>query len=97
VRDGRAGAAELATLLVNKGAAVNAVVTDIAGNASTPLWWAARAVRDGEAGGPELALLLVERGADVNAVGQGLTLVHFSAQPEPFPTQYTAYTPPSTP
>jgi len=29
--------------------------------------------------------------------GQGLTLVHFSAQPEPFPTQNTPYTPPKFP
>ena len=28
---------------------------------------------------------------------QGLTLVHFSAQPEPFMTQYRPYIPPSTP
>ena len=29
--------------------------------------------------------------------GQGLTLVHFSAQPQPFLTQNTPYTPPTTP
>jgi hypothetical protein len=29
--------------------------------------------------------------------GQGLTLVHFSAQPEPFPTQNIPYIPPNTP
>jgi peptidase E len=28
---------------------------------------------------------------------QGLTLVHFSGQPEPFLTQSTPYTPPNTP
>jgi len=29
------------------------------------------------------------RGAAAFTLGQGLTLVHFSAQPEPFPTQNT--------
>jgi dsDNA-specific endonuclease/ATPase MutS2 len=29
--------------------------------------------------------------------GQGLTLVHFTPQPEPFMTQNTPYTPPGTP
>jgi hypothetical protein len=55
-------------LLVEKGAAVNAVGTDGEGNASTPLSWAAYR---GPAGGVslELAKLLVEKGADVNAVG----------------------------
>jgi hypothetical protein len=32
-------------------------------------------------------------GAEGGALGQGLTLVHFSAQPEPFLTQNTSYTP----
>ena len=31
-----------------------------------------------------------------STVGQGLTLVHFSAQPEVFLTQNTPYTPPNT-
>jgi len=43
VCDGQEGAAELATLLVEKGADVNAVGTDGGGHECAPLWWAARA------------------------------------------------------
>ena len=34
---------------------------------------------------------------DATIAGQGLTLAHFPAQPEPFLTQNTPYTPPNTP
>ena len=73
-----AGGLDLAMLLVNKGANVNAVSihnaagSDGAGYKSTPLWWAVRAVarcQDGSAGAAELATLRVEAGADVTAAG----------------------------
>jgi hypothetical protein len=64
-----AGAVELATLLVQKGADVNAVGTEANGTDSTPLCWLALAVSDGRAGAAALARLLVEQGANVNAVG----------------------------
>ena len=51
---GAAGGAELATLLAERGADVNAFGIHKAYGVrkeSTPLWWAARAVHDGAAGG----------------------------------------------
>jgi hypothetical protein len=59
-QDRRAGAVALVTVLVEKGADVNAVGGAGDGASGTPLWW---------------------------AVQVGLTLVHFSAQPEPNLTQ----------
>jgi hypothetical protein len=59
---------ELAKLVVEKGANVNAVGTDN-GHESTPLWFAARAMTDDTEGAVALATLLVEKGADVRAVG----------------------------
>ena len=67
--DGKAGGVDLARLLIEKGADVNAVGKE-GGKEGTPLWYAARAVRAGEAGGVDLAKLLIENGADVNAVGK---------------------------
>jgi len=59
--NGSTGAAELAKLLVDKGADVNAVGTEADGDVCSPLWWAAMAVHCGEAGGLELATLLVDK------------------------------------
>ena len=64
-----AGGLELATLLVEKGAVVNAFVVTEGTVNTTPLWLAARAVAQGVAGAAELATLLVEMRAKVNAVG----------------------------
>jgi hypothetical protein len=66
---GRAGALELAKLLVEKGAKVDTGGDDGDGE-SSPLWLTAMAVLGGTAGGLELATLLVETGADVNAAGE---------------------------
>jgi len=63
------GAVKLATLLVEKGADVNAVGADNEGHESTPLWWAAQGAKQTRSGAVELAKLLVEMGADVNAIG----------------------------
>jgi hypothetical protein len=40
VRGGRAGGLELATLLLDKGADVDAIGVDRDGDKCTPLWWA---------------------------------------------------------
>ena len=50
VRCGRAGGLELATLLLDMGADVDAIGLDTDGDKCTPLWWAARAVHYGSAG-----------------------------------------------
>ena len=71
---GEAGALELATLLVQKGADTNAVGSSI-DYKCTPLWLAGLAVgEEGNADGLELATLLVENGATVNAFGKGARL-----------------------
>jgi hypothetical protein len=46
---------------------------------------------------PALGLVVAGAPARVASTGQGLTLVHFSAQPEPFLTQTTPSTPLDTP
>jgi len=51
------------------GADVAVTGTDAGGNASSPLWWAARGASRGEAGALAMATLLVERGAAVDAIG----------------------------
>ena len=65
VCDGRAGGLELATLLVQKGADVNAVGKDEGGKEATPLLWAAQAVCGGKKDGLALLTLLIQHGADV--------------------------------
>ena len=62
-------ALELAQLLIEKGADVNAVGADANGNESTPLWWAAKKTNCGRNSVLQLAMLLIEKGADVDAVG----------------------------
>ena len=70
MHEGEAGALKRATLLVAKGADVNAVGAAEAdgGQGEPPLFWAAQAAAAGKAGGMELVTLLIENGADVNVV-----------------------------
>ena len=66
---GKAGGLELAKLLIEGGAAVDAV-GKLGAFECRPLWWAANAVCNGSAGGLELAKLLIEGGAAVDADGK---------------------------
>jgi len=65
----RRRAVDMARLLVNKGADVNAAGSEPGGNESTPLWLAAKAAFLGVEDVVHLAKLLVARDADVKAVG----------------------------
>jgi ankyrin repeat protein len=79
VAQGEKGWLELAKLLVEQGADVNAIGKEELCGESTPLYLATMAVRDGEAkSGLVLAKLLVKYGANVNVVGQGSQCVESS-------------------
>ena len=64
VRDGEAGGVDLARLLMEKGADVNAVGKELGNEYKyTPLRFLAEAVKDSRDGAPELLRLFVSRGA----------------------------------
>ena len=70
-RNGAPGAIELARAMVDKGADVTIPGTQgVAGDTTTPLWWASASVEAGAgAGAADLAKRLIDAGADVDAEG----------------------------